>query len=467
MAPQSHRRQVLLFFAAVLLPCVALLALGLRLVVQERELARARLEDEQRRVIRQLHRDLAAQLERTALRQATALSANPDLLHTRAYDDSAIVLVARVSNGQLILPWEQVEQSRDFRALLEQGEFGERLRRGEQAEFASENPGSAVEQYRQALGAADHSVQEAHARLYLARALDKAGQQGNATTEYQRLATLAPEVVDDNGIPFSLYASRQLLRSDPVDPGIGEAIQSVLSTDHWLTPGAVYLLRDLADTLLARASDPSSREAASRLAEDVVEHLALTEQALSLKSDFPSLGMRIPNTDSENTDTRWVSYGDPPWFVGAPPVGDRADGLVVAIHSDYVLSSVEGDVNAAQDEVGKVSITRRGGPEEEVLGASFPGLFVQFAPFDGRTEDQIGNVRWWFYSVGLLLVFGVTFFGAYLLWRDVRREVQLAETRSRFVAAVSHELKTPLTAIRMFAETLHEGESQDRDTQKE
>jgi signal transduction histidine kinase len=139
----------------------------------------------------------------------------------------------------------------------------------------------------------------------------------------------------------------------------------------------------------------------------------------------------------------------------------------VAIHSDYVLSSVEGDVNAAQDEVGNVSITRRGGPEEEVLGASFPGIFVQFTPLDGRTEDQIGSVRWWFYAVGLLLVFGVTFFGAYLLWRDVRREVQLAETRSRFVAAVSHELKTPLTAIRMFAETLHESESQGRETQKE
>jgi len=102
-----------------------------------------------------------------------------------------------------------------------------------------------------------------------------------------------------------------------------------------------------------------------------------------------------------------------------------------------------------------------------VASASFPGLFVRFAPLEGRAEDGVGSVRWWFYSVGLLLVFGVTFFGAYLLWRDVRREVQLAETRSRFVAAVSHELKTPLTAIRMFAETLHESESPDPDTQGE
>jgi signal transduction histidine kinase len=37
--------------------------------------------------------------------------------------------------------------------------------------------------------------------------------------------------------------------------------------------------------------------------------------------------------------------------------------------------------------------------------------------------------------------------------------LRLAELRSRFVSAVSHELKTPLTAIRMFAETLQLGRS--------
>jgi signal transduction histidine kinase len=39
----------------------------------------------------------------------------------------------------------------------------------------------------------------------------------------------------------------------------------------------------------------------------------------------------------------------------------------------------------------------------------------------------------------------------------VNREVQLAETRSNFVSAVSHELKTPLATIRMFADTLRMG----------
>ena len=62
-----------------------------------------------------------------------------------------------------------------------------------------------------------------------------------------------------------------------------------------------------------------------------------------------------------------------------------------------------------------------------------------------------------FYTAALALVLVVTFVGAWLLWRDVRREVTMAELRSEFVASVSHELKTPLTSIRMFADTLREG----------
>jgi two-component system phosphate regulon sensor histidine kinase PhoR len=47
--------------------------------------------------------------------------------------------------------------------------------------------------------------------------------------------------------------------------------------------------------------------------------------------------------------------------------------------------------------------------------------------------------------------------GALLVARDVTERVHLDETRRDFVANVSHEIKTPLTAIRGYAETLRDG----------
>lgn len=47
--------------------------------------------------------------------------------------------------------------------------------------------------------------------------------------------------------------------------------------------------------------------------------------------------------------------------------------------------------------------------------------------------------------------------GLFFTYRGVRREYDLAQLKSDFVSTVSHELKTPLTAIRMYAEMLQEG----------
>jgi signal transduction histidine kinase len=467
MAPHTHQRQVLLFLAAILLPCVALVALGVRLLVQERELAAARFEDERRRVTRQLRQELSSRLERTILRQTTALSSRPELLQAWTYDDSTVALVARVSDGGLVLPWEQSDVRRESRALLGQGGFGERVRRGERAEFAAGDPAGAVDRYRQALDRADHPVQVAHARLLVARALAKAGRDEDAVAEYEWVVTNPPDRVDANGIPYSLYAARQLLEAGHAGPAVLEALRGARSTKRWPAPTVSYFLRDLVDSLMGLASEADLREAARSLAEDVADELARTEQALALRADFPGLGLRAPDATPEYGENAWIPYGKPAWFVGAAPAGDRANGVVVAILSEPVLASLEEWISGSGDILDEVSLTTARAPGAEPLGSGFPGIFARFNPAAGQSYTRMESVRSSFYSAGLLLVVGVTLFGAYLLWRDVRREVRLAETRSRFVSAVSHELKTPLTAIRMFAETLHEGGPLDSDTQGE
>jgi signal transduction histidine kinase len=66
--------------------------------------------------------------------------------------------------------------------------------------------------------------------------------------------------------------------------------------------------------------------------------------------------------------------------------------------------------------------------------------------------------RWEMWTLALIafidLMLGA---GLYLVYSNVRREIHLSRLKSDFVANVSHELKTPLALVRLFAETLELG----------
>ena len=69
-----------------------------------------------------------------------------------------------------------------------------------------------------------------------------------------------------------------------------------------------------------------------------------------------------------------------------------------------------------------------------------------------RPGRGAGVIIW--VSAILALVLSV---GVGLMYRLGARQIDLARQQQDFVSAVSHELKTPLTSIRMYGEMLREG----------
>ena len=85
----------------------------------------------------------------------------------------------------------------------------------------------------------------------------------------------------------------------------------------------------------------------------------------------------------------------------------------------------------------------------------------------GKGIDQIVKERTYF-NLGLILLLDmVLLFGVWLAFKNVKKEIQLAENKSVFVSNVSHEIRTPLSLISMFAETLEMGRVQSPEKRQE
>jgi signal transduction histidine kinase len=92
---------------------------------------------------------------------------------------------------------------------------------------------------------------------------------------------------------------------------------------------------------------------------------------------------------------------------------------------------------------------------------------VEAVPVDVARLYAGADQRRRVYLTMLLCVFMLLVPGSYITMRAVKRELEVARLKSDFVSAVSHEFRSPLTAIRQLAELLERGRAPTEEKKRE
>jgi signal transduction histidine kinase len=136
-----------------------------------------------------------------------------------------------------------------------------------------------------------------------------------------------------------------------------------------------------------------------------------------------------------------------------------AAGDVLASSEEFGVPPVEGLEAARGEEAASTAREDRVVVVRSVLPGAFPPFTVELFQPDGGFLRTLLTSRRGVFLYGFLLLAGILVFGLILTVVTVSHQLALARMQSDFVSTVSHEFKSPLTAIRQIAEMLHSGKA--------
>jgi signal transduction histidine kinase len=437
---------LLLFLTLTLAPAAALVWLGWRFVDQDRIVEERRIQE---------RREQTAGLIVSALQQAITTDerrlVDPVNWPELAQEDARIVVIG--PNGVDIYPETRLLYY-PYRHLLPEAS-PDLFRAGEENEFRLQNYAGAIEIFRKLSHSSDAAVR-AGALLRLARVQRKSGQSLAALNTYSDLGR--QESVAVRGAPSDLVARHARCvvlaesgRSEDLQREAAQLRRDLLAGRWRLEYGSfIFYSNDIAEWLGVH-NDAESGYSAAALMADVVEQL-WEDWENSRNSSQPDVARReILNTESGSGAVVWHRSDDRLVALAAGPSYVKSRWRSAA---DPLLASQ--DVRLTLQDPKLPSVINSLETRRDALDTGLPWRVI-VAEANPQAESSRAGARRRLLASGLVLLLIMVLTGSYFVARAVARELALAGLQSDFVAAVSHEFRTPLTSLGQTAEILMDG----------
>jgi signal transduction histidine kinase len=446
---EAPQRRLLILFMAVMLTIVGTLGwLGWRLLGEDRERSRQSIQERLNGAAEAASAVLARKLSETE----TALTTEPpsetaDDFLTVTFTPDGIEAHPRASLLYYpFVPSVRTEPARVFDA-------------GEQVELQQERYAEAAAIFRELANSGDPAIR-AGALLRAARSLRKAGNINESLVAYAELARMGPIPVD-GGLPADLEAryKRIELFHQSQQSSTCEQEASILYRD--LQRGVWRLSLDQWNYYSEVARSCFKPDTAAEIQGNNAGALAAgaawlwQEWQKIRKGDGHSTGRMALWIDDRPVVVVW--HGSPDRLVGAIAgngfIKTDWGSALQQIGEDYrfQLSDAEGHVVCGSAAAGASQHATKSLTDAQVpwtLHAELANSDAEFARLDVRR-------RWLLAGFGLVGVLILT--GGYFVARSFARELEVARLQSDFVAAVSHEFRTPLASLRQASELLADG----------
>jgi signal transduction histidine kinase len=362
------------------------------------------------------------------------------------------------------------------------GRFRSAFRTGEEAEFAEKKPEKAKNNYLLCLRLSTGESDSVKALNALGRISGKLYDVEDATFYYTSIISEYFTARDENGLPYPYYALPQLLKitsennAEKTLSVVGFCLGKMESGSiplNFSTEELLILVTDWLKEITFSNKERSSN--VNKLIESINKQVQFTikygdELSELVKKEnpdnYPAAGndFKVVNAISGNNQEFFLINNN--YENAAGFLIDRKILFDTILRTD-LQSDFSFDYKIEFPTTYSLNSSRDNLIYTSQLNPLFPDQVIEVKPRDENLIKDLIKRRGWIYGIASVLLLVAMCLGVVLILRDIAREKHLARLRSDFISNVTHELKTPLTSIRMYAESLMMGRVISDSVQKE